>query len=182
MANRSKQSVKDNVQQLADLYKERRISNITTASNMIDKLRAITPKTEKRVLKQFDKLIAKYENKEPLNVRMQQAKEARILSKKQATYQVYVSLYSDEKRFPKQKPYKGVYHICDKQFEVKAPNPFPKELLKVLVNHRMPLWTKGFNILKTSEDFLKFIHNKPEYIKAFKFLSYDTLADDGKKI
>ena len=81
MANRSKQSVKDKVQQLADLYKERRISNITTASNMIDKLRAITPKTEKRVLKQFDKLIAKYENKEPLNVRMQQAKEARILSK-----------------------------------------------------------------------------------------------------
>jgi hypothetical protein len=57
MINRSKQSVKDKVKQLTDLYKDRKISNFTTAANMIDKLRAITPKTEKRIFKQYDKLI-----------------------------------------------------------------------------------------------------------------------------
>ena len=44
---------------------------------MADKLRTITPKTEKRVFKQYDKLVSKYENNEPLNVRMQKAKEVR---------------------------------------------------------------------------------------------------------
>ena len=75
MINRSKQSVKDKVKQLTDLYKDRKISNFTTAANMVDKLRAITPKTEKRIFKQYDTLISKYENNEPLNVRVQKAKE-----------------------------------------------------------------------------------------------------------
>jgi len=91
MINRSKQSVKDKVKQLTDLYKDRKISNFTTAANMIDKLRAITPKTEKRIFKQYDKLISKYENNEPLNVRMQKAKELKAqktsaVSKIQAAY------------------------------------------------------------------------------------------------
>ena len=46
MINRSKQSVKDKVKQLTDLYKDRKISNLPTAANMIDKLRAIRPKTK----------------------------------------------------------------------------------------------------------------------------------------
>lgn len=91
MINRGKQSVKDKVKQLTDLYKDRTISNFTTAANMIDKLRAITPKTEKRIFKQYDKLISKYENNEPLNVRMQKAKELKAqktsaVSKIQAAY------------------------------------------------------------------------------------------------
>ena len=58
---------------------------------MVDKLRAITPKTEKRIFKQYDKLISKYENNEPLNVRMQKAKELKAqktsaVSKIQAAY------------------------------------------------------------------------------------------------
>ena len=91
MINRSKQSVKDKVKQLTDLYKDRKISNFTTAANMIDKLRAITPKTEKGLFKQYDKLISKYEDNEPLNVRMQKAKELKAkktsaVSKLQAAY------------------------------------------------------------------------------------------------
>ena len=33
----------------------------------------------------------------------------------------------------KQKPYKGVYLMKEAQYEVKAPNPFPQDLYKVLV-------------------------------------------------
>ena len=48
----SKAAVKDKVRTIVDLYKDRKISNITTATKMADKLRAMTPKTEKRVFKQ----------------------------------------------------------------------------------------------------------------------------------
>ena len=47
--NKSKAAVRDKVKQITDLYKERKISNFTTATNMIDKLNTINPKSEKRV-------------------------------------------------------------------------------------------------------------------------------------
>ena len=194
MINRSKQSVKDKVKQLTDLYKDRKISNFTTAANMIDKLRAITPKTEKRIFKQYDKLISKYENNEPLNVRMQKAKELkaqktsavskiqaayRRKKKGQKTYLVSVLLFSDKKAHPNQKPYKGLYMIAEKQFEVQAPSKFPEQIVKVLIRNDAPLWKVGFPILRTSKEFMKFIHNKPGYVVAFKILSYESLVDDG---
>ena len=150
MINRSKQSVKDKVMQLTDLYKDRKISNFTTAANMIDKLRAITPKTEKRIFKQYDKLISKYENNEPLNVRMQKAKELKAqktsaVSKIQAafrrkrkgqkTYLLNVLLFASIKQYPNQKPYKGLYMISEKQFEVQAPSKFPEQTVKVLIRN-----------------------------------------------
>ena len=194
MINRSKQSVKDKVKQLTDLYKDRKISNFTTAANMIDKLRAITPKTEKRIFKQYDKLISKYEDNEPLNVRMQKAKELKAQKtsavskiqaayrrkrKEQKTYLVNVLLFADKKAYPKQKPYKGFYLIAEKQFEVKAPSPFPEQLVKVFIKNLDDLWSKGFAILRTSKEFMKFIYNKPGYVVGFKILSYESLVDDG---
>ena len=82
--NKSKAAVRDKVKQITDLYKERKISNFTTATNMIDKLNTINPKSEKRILKQYDKLVAKYEKNEPLNIRMQKAKEAKKEAQKKA--------------------------------------------------------------------------------------------------
>jgi Skp family chaperone for outer membrane proteins len=73
----SKPAVRSKVKTLVDLYKDRKISNVTTATKMADKLRTTTPKTEKRVFKQYEKLVSKYENNEPLAVRMQKAKEVR---------------------------------------------------------------------------------------------------------
>ena len=43
----SKPAVRNKVKTLVDLYKDRKISNVTTATKMADKLRTITPKTEK---------------------------------------------------------------------------------------------------------------------------------------
>ena len=61
----SKAAVKDKVRTIVGLYKDRKISNITTATKMADKLRTMTPKTEKRIIKQYNKLVAKNENNEP---------------------------------------------------------------------------------------------------------------------
>ena len=42
----SKPAVRNKVKTLVDLYKDRKISNVTTATKMADKLRTITPKAE----------------------------------------------------------------------------------------------------------------------------------------
>ena len=56
------------VNKIITLYDQSKISQLQTAENMIIKL--ITAKTEKQqksILKQYDKLIDKHKNKEPLN-------------------------------------------------------------------------------------------------------------------
>jgi len=40
------------------------------------------------------------------------------------------------------------------------------------------LWKVGFPILRTSKEFMKFIHNKPGCVVGFKILSYESLVDD----
>ena len=77
----SKTSIKDNVKTLVQLYKDRKISNLTTAENMIIKLRTIQPSTQKKIMKQYDKLIQKYQQNEPLNVRMKVNKATNVEKK-----------------------------------------------------------------------------------------------------
>ena len=43
----SKPAVRNKVKTLVDLYKDRKISNVTTATKMGDKLRTITPQKQK---------------------------------------------------------------------------------------------------------------------------------------
>ena len=172
---------------------------------MLDKLGAATPKTEKRIFKSYDKMVTKYENNEPLNVRLQKSKELKkekaVLEKKtgaanklqgafkryrnsKKTYIVTVLLFSPTPATPKQKPYKGVYLIKEAQYEVKAPQRFPEELVRVLVKvyEDRKLYMRGFNILLTDESFTDFIDNQQSSgMCAFKFLDYVTLKDDGKK-
>ena len=66
----SKADIKDNVKTIVQLYKDRKISNLTTAENMIINLRTIRPSTKIKTMKQYDKMIQKYQQIEPLNVRM----------------------------------------------------------------------------------------------------------------
>ena len=91
-------------------------------------------------------------------------------------------LFGSTRAHPKQKPYKGVYRIKEAQYEVKAPNPFPQDIYKVLIKEdgKPTEYKKGFNILYTNKDFKELITKQPGYIHAFKFLSYDTLNDTGK--
>ena len=134
----AKPEVKDKIHTLVDLYQSRKISNLTTAENMIMKLKAADPKVRdanpnsfKNVFQKCDKLVSKCENLEPLNVRMGQAKKVRqerIVQenkrvgavsrlqqayrrrlKSKKTYLVNVLLFSNEEQFKKQKPYKGFY-------------------------------------------------------------------------
>ena len=77
----SKVDIKDSVKTIIQLYEDRKISNITTAENMILKLRTIKPSTRDKTMKQHEKLIAKYQHNEPLNVRMQVNLEKNIEKK-----------------------------------------------------------------------------------------------------
>ena len=90
---------------------------------------------------------------------------------------INVLLFSDQKEGTKIKPYKGVYLIAEKQFEVLAPSPFPEDIVKVLIKSSDPKWRKGFNILRTSEEFIKYIQKKPGYVVAFKILSHDVVDE-----
>ena len=55
----SKADVKPNISNIIELYKNRSISNLTTAENMILKLRTATPNTKNKIINQYEKLINK---------------------------------------------------------------------------------------------------------------------------
>ena len=56
-----------------------------------------------------------------------------IKSKYAASYLVDVLLYSANPANPQQKPYKGVYLMDKQHLDVRAPNPFPQDIYKVLI-------------------------------------------------
>ena len=149
----SKTNIKDNVKTLVQLYKDRKISNLTTAENMIIKLRTIQPSTQNKIMKQYDKMIQKYQQNEPLNVRMKVNKtiniEKKVVIKKtkaadkirkifkgffnkkySTTYLIDALLLNPLKLHDKHKPYKGVYLIGTGpiQLEVQAPKSFPPDI------------------------------------------------------
>ena len=93
-------------------------------------------------------------------------------------------LFSSTRAHPKQKPYKGVYLIMEAQYEVKAPNPFPQDIYKQLIKREQKTeFIKGKRILETNKDYTEWLHAHPSAtdIYAFKFLSYESLNDTGKK-
>ena len=202
----AKADVKPFINNIIELYKGRKIANITTSENMILQLRTIDSWTKNRTLKRYEKLVAKYEHKEPVNIRMKATREKNIekkvavkkntaagkiqklfksftKSKTSTTYLVDVLLFSANRGYPKQKAYKGVYLIMEAQYEVKAPNPFPQDIYKQLIKRDVQKkeFKKGKTILETNEDYVEWeaMHPSAADIYAFKFLSYDTLADTG---
>ena len=203
----SKTSIKDNVKTLVQLYKDRKISNLTTAENMIIKLRTIQPSTQNKIMKQYDKMIQKYQQNEPLNVRMKVNKtiniEKKVVIKKtkaadkirkifkgffnkkySTTYLIDVLLFSPVKLHEKHKPYKGVYLIGTGpiQLEVQAPKSFPPDIYKTFIkNDQKKEFKKGINIFMTSKDFKERWGHQPGYIVAFKILSAEELGDTGKE-
>jgi hypothetical protein len=85
----AKPEVKDKIHTLVDLYQSRKISNLTTAENMIMKLKAADPKVRdanpnstKKAYQKYDKLVAKYESLEPLNVRVAATKNKNVAVKR----------------------------------------------------------------------------------------------------
>ena len=78
----SKADVKRNISNIIELFKNSSISNLTTAENMILKLRTVNQSTKNKILNQYEKLINKYSKNEPLNVRIKNTKEKKVLVKK----------------------------------------------------------------------------------------------------
>ena len=73
-----KLNVKPFIRNIIELYKDRKIANITTAENMLLQLRTIDPWTKKKTLKRYEKIVAKYEHKEPVHIRMKATREKNI--------------------------------------------------------------------------------------------------------
>ena len=143
---------------------------------MLLQLRTIDPCTKTKTLKRYEKLVAKYEHKEPVHIRMKATREKNIekkaavqkntaagkiqklfksftKSKNITNYFVDVLLFSSTRAHPKQKPYKGVYLIKEWHLEVKAPNPFPQDIYKLLIrsDKNNLKFKKGMRILMTDK-------------------------------
>ena len=76
LGRRAKGEATPKVNKIITLYNRSKISQLQTAENIIIKL--ITAKTEKQqksTLKQFDQLIEKHKDKEPLNKRLVEKKQ-----------------------------------------------------------------------------------------------------------
>ena len=100
----AKADVKPFIRNIIDLYKDRKIANITTAENMLLQLRTIDPWTKKKTLKRYEKLVAKYEHKEPVHIRMKATREKNVEKKvavKKIQQQAKYKSYSKVLRTPK---------------------------------------------------------------------------------
>ena len=101
--NRLNQTTRDKIQNLINLYDDRKIAQFTTADNLIRQF--ITAKTDKQKTKAnnaYDKIHDKHQDQEPLGQRMQKAKEENKRNPKQGThiYSVDALFYrlKDEKK------------------------------------------------------------------------------------
>ena len=66
LARNSKEKVSDKIAHLIELYKERKLPNLTTVQNIILSLRSPNQKLVREALKQYNKLAEKYQDAEPL--------------------------------------------------------------------------------------------------------------------
>ena len=97
--NRISQATRTKVQNILDLYTDRKIAQFTTADNLIRKL--ATAKTDKEKTKaenEFNKLYDKHKDKQQLGQRMAQAKAdskrtGRTNPRKPRTYSINVHVY-----------------------------------------------------------------------------------------
>ena len=74
--NRASNETKNRVRTIIDLYTDRKISQVSTAMNSITQLlMATTPSDKTKATKQYDRLIEKHEEKQPLAQRMERSKK-----------------------------------------------------------------------------------------------------------
>ena len=74
----AKSDVKDKVNDIIQLYTIRKISNIQTARNVLDKLTASNKNTVKAGIRIYDKTVEKYKEAEPLPVKRKRIEEEKI--------------------------------------------------------------------------------------------------------
>ena len=82
LAGRSKLGVKKRVDNIIDLYNDRKIYNFKTVKAVLDKLTGSTRKVVDVGIKQYNEVLNKYKEAEPLPVRRKRVKEEKIHKKK----------------------------------------------------------------------------------------------------
>lgn len=77
--NRLTTATKGKIQEVIQLYKDRKVSQYTTASNMINELiRARSKDDKEKANKKYETMMEKYEEREPLNERMNRNRQENI--------------------------------------------------------------------------------------------------------
>ncbi len=101
----AKRDVKQKVEKIIGLYEARKISNITTARNLLDKLTATNKNTIKSGLKLYDKTVEKYENAEPLPDKRKRVQEekAQKVKREKATVKIQQFLGEKMKKIKKER-------------------------------------------------------------------------------
>ena len=99
--NRLTPTTKQKVRDVIELYEDRKIAQVSTASKMINELvTATTKKDKERARANYEKLVEKHESKKPLGERMEASKKENTEKRKrtaQRTYSLEVMFFSYER-------------------------------------------------------------------------------------
>ena len=189
------------IDEIIKLYSERKISNRTTAENLIKGLTSSNKKVYDKTFQKYKDSIKELKEKQPLNQRMAEAKKR----KKKNTY--LVSFYLYKRGSPEERKQKVAfrangftYFLVDFDLHsatIKA-SEFPnreainKRILKHLsredyVNEIInPEYTTIINLLKEDEEFKQWLqvfesYGYPNPVDAIKITDVELMSEDGEK-
>ena len=189
------------IDEIIKLYSERKISNRTTAENLIKGLTSSNKKVYDKTFQKYKDSIKELKERQPLNQRMTEAKKR----KKKNTYLVSFHLY--QRGSPEERKQKiafrangFTYYLVDfdlRSATIKA-SEFPnreainKRILKHLSREDdaneiiNPEYTTIINLLKEDEEFEQWLqvfesYGYPNPVDAIKITDVELMSEDGEK-
>ena len=194
--NRASHENKNRVRTIIDLYTDCKISQVSTAINAITQLlMATTPSDKTKTIKQYDRLIEKHEEKQPLAQRMERSKkentERRIRNTKK-TYSIEVLFYTygkdtESKTKPAFKDNSGRYlYLLNKEelrANIKATKAIEDEVKKRIIrDDNRDLFYKMIDILSQDDDIAEYRNTFMGYgLDALKILSATVVDSKGEE-
>ena len=189
------------IDEIINLYGERKISNIATAENLIKGLTSSNKKVYDKAFQKYKDSIKELKEKQPLNQRMAETKRR----KKKNTYLVSFYLYKrgtpeERKQKPAFRANGFAYYLVDVDLHsatIKA-SEFPnreainKRILKHLSredaanNTVNPEYTTIIELLKSDEEFESWLsvfesYGYPNPVDAIKITDVELVSEDGEK-
>ncbi len=164
LGRRAQHDVKEKVDNIVNLYTDRKISQIRTAENLITKLLSSDSKIKARGIKEYDKKIEKFQEQEPLKDRVRLTKLVkRIEIKNKDKPLSSVTLHLNTKdAFPNMpNPADDVdiiipddkYHSLYNSWEILAPHKDTN--LRLMCNRIKPILVKQTKILLNEAEAFK---------------------------
>ena len=193
--NRLTQPVRTKIQNLINLYEDRKIAQFTTADNLIRQF--IAAKTDKQKTKAnnaYDKIHDKHHDKEPLGERVQKAKEENKWNPKKGTHIIYSvdALFYRLKDEKKEKELKTAFNDSKgrpyvilwkdpKTFNVKSSNYIEDLVRKRIFRTERDiakLFFKLYATLQTDRDAYDELEFHKSYIDCIKLLSVERVDEE----